>query len=83
VRHKKIVYNNFLPRISHEELDDIVIVPEITYPWFNSSKRGIVKMNLDHSLDTFKPFDNTSLDTVKAYDRLRSPSTEHVKIGVL
>jgi hypothetical protein len=49
-------------------LDDIVIVPEITYPWFNSSKRGIVKMNLDHSLDTFKPFNNTSLDTVKAYD---------------
>lgn len=51
-----------------KELDDIVIVPEITYPWFNSSKRGIVKMNLDHSLDTFKPFNNTSLDTVKAYD---------------
>jgi hypothetical protein len=25
-------------------------------------------MNLDHSLDTFKPFNNTSLDTVKAYD---------------
>lgn len=54
--------------IYDKEHDDIVIVPEITYPWFNSSKRGIVKMNLDHSLDTFKPFNNTSLDTVKAYD---------------
>ena len=51
-----------------KDVDDLVIVPEISYPWFNSSKRGIVKMNLDHSLDTFKPFNNTSLDTVKAYD---------------
>jgi hypothetical protein len=54
--------------IYDKDVDDIVIVPEISYPWFNSSKRGIVKMNLDHSFDTFKPFNNTSLDTVKAYD---------------
>ena len=57
-----------VPPVYDKDVDDIVIVPEISYPWCNSSKRGIVKMNLDHSLDTFKPFNNTSLDTVKAYD---------------
>lgn len=59
---------NELTPVYNKDDDDIVIVPEISYPWFNSSKRGIVKMNLDHSLHTFKPFNNASLDTVKAYD---------------
>jgi hypothetical protein len=39
----------------------------MSYPWFNSSKCGVVKMDLDNSLHTFKPFNNTKLDTVKAY----------------
>lgn len=37
-------------------------------PWFNPSKRGPITMDLDNKLDTYKPFNNTSFEKVKAYD---------------
>jgi hypothetical protein len=51
----------------NKDSEDVLIIPSMSYPWFNSSKCGVVKMDLDNSLHTFKPFNNTKLDTVKAY----------------
>jgi hypothetical protein len=51
----------------NKDSEDVLIISSMSYPWFNSSKCGVVKMDLDNSLHTFKPFNNTKLDTVKAY----------------
>jgi hypothetical protein len=47
------------------ELDELA---NTVTPWFNPSKRGPITMHLDNKLDTYKPFNNTSFENVKAYD---------------